>query len=129
MSIQTEQDGLTVRKVARRRAIELYRTTRFSVGAIAHDAGVSRMTLYRWLREEGIPLGRDANNEASRAREDPARISPELLGTHSYTPPPGANRIADVIDELRRQQILLVGQVAQLGGLIEALVAPAPEGA
>jgi transposase-like protein len=39
--------------------MQLYRTTNLGVGAIAREVGVSRETVYRWLRQEGVPLGRN----------------------------------------------------------------------
>jgi transposase-like protein len=88
----------------RRRAIDLYTTTSLSVTAIAADVGVSRDTLYRWLHREGISIGRNGHTERAYVpSEDLAHISDEIAG-------------------LRREQIIRIGRIARLEGLIEALL-------
>jgi transposase-like protein len=109
MSIETEQEAFAAREETKRRAIERYRTTTFSVRAIAKDAGVSLMTLYRWLHDEGVPLRRHADNDAATSSDE--------------EPPP----IHEYIVELRRRQTMLVGQVAKLEELIQSLVALNPQ--
>jgi transposase-like protein len=91
-------------KDPRRRAIDLYTTTSLSVTAIAAAVGVSRDTVYRWLHREGVSIGRNGQTE----RAD--------------VPPDEVARISDEVAELRREQIILIGRIARLEGLIEALV-------
>jgi hypothetical protein len=84
MSIEAEKKALAAKADAKRRAIELYRTTRFTARAIAKDAGVSGMTLYRWLHDEGVPLRRHADNDpAISSDEEPppsTTTSPNFAG-------------------------------------------------
>jgi transposase-like protein len=89
---------------AKRRAIDLYRTTRLSVDTIATQVGVSRMTVYRWLHRAGVSLGRDAMHD------DSGSGTQDLSG------------ITDAIADLRRQHADLLGQVGRLHGLIEVLI-------
>jgi excisionase family DNA binding protein len=88
----------------RTRALELYRTTDLSVTEIASQTRVSRDTVYRWLHQEGIAVGRTVNHiAAGRAKEQLRDVSNEIA-------------------ELRREQTALIGQVRRLEGLIEALI-------
>ena len=41
-------------ETTKQQAVELYMTTDASAQQIADECGVSRMTLYRWLREAGV---------------------------------------------------------------------------
>jgi transposase-like protein len=80
------------RDSVRRRALQLYRTTNLGVGAIAKEVGVSRETVYRWLRQEGVPLGRN------------------LIA------------VGDDMGDLRRDLTILIGQLGRLERLLEAVV-------
>jgi transposase-like protein len=101
-------DGATVSPISQRdprsQAIELYGTTDLSVVEIAAKIGVSKETVYRWLRKEGIPVGRTASNVAA-GRADERVCS-----------------CGDDINELRRDINTLIGHVRRLEGLIEAQV-------
>jgi transposase len=55
-------DVVVGRRDGRRQAAELYCTTSLSVAEIANRVGVTRASVYRWLRREGVALGRNANN-------------------------------------------------------------------
>lgn len=77
---------------ARRRAIQLYRTTNSGVGAIARETGVSRETVYRWLRQDGVPLGRNLIN------------------------------VGEDIADLRRDLTLIIAQLGRLEHLLEAIL-------
>jgi transposase-like protein len=77
---------------ARRRAIQLYRTTNLGVGAIAREVGVSRETVYRWLRQDGVPLGRNLIN------------------------------VGDDIADLRRDLTIVIAQLGRLERLLEAVL-------
>jgi transposase-like protein len=101
-------DGATVSPInppdPRSQAIELYGTTDLSVAEIAAQTGVSKETVYRWLRKERSNVARSASSEmAGRTREHMRGVS-------------------DDINELRREVTTLIGQVRRLEGLIEALV-------
>jgi transposase-like protein len=87
---------------ARRRAADLYRTTDLDVAAIAAQEGVSRLTVVRWLRREGIPLGPKVNEQpANPTRHDALRSSEDIV-------------------ELRGQLAVLIAQVGRLEELVEA---------
>jgi transposase-like protein len=65
----------------RRRALQLYRATNLGVGAIAKEVGVSRETVYRWLRQEGVPLGRNliaVGDDMADLRQDLASLMAQL---------------------------------------------------
>ena len=101
-------DGATVSPISQRdprsRAMELYGTTDLSVAEIASQTGVSKETVYRWLRKERIAIGRSVSYEmAGQAGEHMRGVSGD-------------------INELRREVTTLIGQVRRLEGLIEALV-------
>jgi transposase-like protein len=88
----------------RNRAVELYRTTDLGVAQIASETGVSRESVYRWLRKEGVAPRRPASDvTADQGAEQLHRFSDEMR-------------------ELRRDIITLVGQVRRLEGLVEALI-------
>jgi hypothetical protein len=74
------------------------------VTVIAADARVSRDTVYRWLRQDGVLIGRNGHVEQAHLSGD------------------GLSRISDELAELRREQSFLVARIARLEGLIEALV-------
>jgi transposase-like protein len=101
-------DGATVSPISQRdprsQAVELYGTTDLSVAEIATQTGVSKETVYRWLRKEGIPVGRTAISVA-------AGQAGEIICSCS-----------DDMKELRREISTLVGSVRRLEGLIEAQV-------
>jgi excisionase family DNA binding protein len=101
-------DGATVSPISQRdprsRAMELYGTTDLSVAEIASQTGVSKETVYRWLRKERIAIGRSTSSEMAD------QASEHLRG------------ISDDINELRREITTLTGHVRRLEGLIEALV-------
>ena len=60
---------------ARRLAIDLYRTTDLDVAAIAAQVGVSRLTVVRWLRREGISFGPNADKHpAAPIGQDALRV-------------------------------------------------------
>jgi transposase-like protein len=80
------------RDSVRRRALQLYRTTNLGVGAIAKEVGVSRETVYRWLRQEGVPLGRN------------------LVA------------VGDDMADLRRDLSIVIAQLGRLERLLEAVV-------
>jgi transposase-like protein len=101
-------DGATVSPInqrdPRRQAIELYGTTDLSVAEIASQTGVSKETVYRWLRKERIAIGRSGSYEmAGQASEHMRAVSED-------------------INELRREVTTLIGHVRRLEGMIEALV-------
>jgi hypothetical protein len=79
--------------------------TNLSVTAIAADVGVSRDTISRWLRREGVSVGR--NGHTGRAE-----MPSDVLAS-----------ISNEVTDLRREQTMLIGRIARLEGLIEALVA------
>lgn len=88
----------------RSQAVELYRTTDLSVAEVAAQTGVSRETVYRWLRKEGIALGRTADNVVARQAAEHIRC------------------LSDDMKEVRREVTTLIGQVRRLEGLVEALI-------
>jgi excisionase family DNA binding protein len=101
-------DYATVSPISQRdprsQAVDLYRTTDLSVAEIANQTGVSKETVYRWLRKEGLPTGRTATNVlAGQERENMCSLK-------------------DEIKELRREVATLIGQVRRLEGLTEALI-------
>jgi transposase-like protein len=97
-------DVVVGRRDGRRQAAELYCTTSLSVAEIANRVGVTRASVYRWLRREGVALGRNANNGGpTEVREHLIRFSHDLA-------------------ELRREQMTLIGQVRRLEGRIDALM-------
>jgi transposase-like protein len=102
-------DYATVSRISQRdprsQAVELYRTTELSVAEIATQTGVSRESVYRWLRHEGITVGRLASNIAA------GKAGEQMLS------------FGEEVKELRREITALMGQVRRLEGLIEALVA------
>jgi transposase-like protein len=89
---------------ARQRATNLYRTTDLDVAAIAAEVGVSRPTVYRWLRREGVSFGPNAKKHAA------AGVGHDAI------------RSNEDIAELRGQLAVLIAQVGRLEGLVEALV-------
>lgn len=101
-------DLLDAGQAARRRAIELYQTTSLTSGAIAAQVGVSRKTVYRWLRQAGVALGRNANhNVASPPNEDLSVFGEDVAA-------------------LRRDVTVIIGQLGRLEGLVAALVGGCP---
>jgi transposase-like protein len=88
----------------RTQAVELYETTDLGVADIAKHIGVSKETIYRWLRKEGITVGRTANNVFAGQAEEQMRS------------------LSDEINELRREVATLTGQIRRLEGLTEALI-------
>jgi transposase-like protein len=97
-----------VMRVARdsvqRRAIELYRTTSLGVGAIAKEVGVSRETIYRWLRQAGVPLGRSPiNHSAAPTGPQPIIGCDDIAGVRQD--------LATLIAQLGRLERLLVAVV------------------
>ena len=101
-------DGATVSPINQRdprsQAVELYGTTDLSVAEIAAKTGVSRETVYRWLRKEGIPVGRVASYIAAGQGGEPICSC------------------GDDVKELRREISTLIGHVRRLEGLVEAQV-------
>jgi transposase len=101
-------DGATVSPISqrdpRRQAVELYGTTDLSMAEIATKTGVSKETVYRWLRKERIPGGRA-----------PGSVAAGQAGEHICS-------CSDDMKELRREISTLIGQVRRLEGLIEAQV-------
>jgi transposase-like protein len=95
---------------ARRRAIELYRTTNLSVRAISREVGVSRETVYRWLHQAGVPIGRNPVNP----------VNPVNPATGQTGSDPG--RLDDDIAGIRRDLTTLMAQIARLERLVEAAV-------
>ncbi len=106
MSIATDiaVDHLVTRQEAKRRAVELYQTTSLTSAAIAAQAGVSRKTVYRWLREAGVALGRNANHDV--VARPTGNLSP----------------LSDDIAQLRRDVTVMMGQLGRLERLIATLV-------
>jgi transposase-like protein len=88
---------------SRRKATDLYRTTNLTVADISSRLDVSRATIYRWLRDEGIARGRNIKDGSVQVGEDLRRFGSDIT-------------------ELRREVTVLIGQVRRLEGLIEALV-------
>jgi transposase-like protein len=101
-------DVLDARQAARRRAVELYQTTSLTSGAIAAQVGVSRKTVYRWLREAGVALGRNANSNVAPPAHEDLRI------------------YGDELAELRRDVTVIIGQLGRLEGLMVALFGGSP---
>jgi transposase-like protein len=100
-------DRFVARQEAKRRAVELYQTTSLTSAAIAAQTGVSRKTVYRWLREAGVALGRNASND--------------VVG-----PPRGyLCALTDDIALLRQDVMVMLEQLGRLEGLVAALVASA----
>jgi transposase-like protein len=89
---------------ARRLASHLFRTTDLGVAAIASQVGVSRQTLYRWLRQDNVSFGPNTQNHPA------APIGQDAI------------RTSEDIAELRGQLSVLIAQVGRLEGLVEALV-------
>src|SRR5262249_15285623 len=90
------------REGSRRRAIELYRTTNLSVRAISREVGGSRETVYRWLHQAGVPLGRNpATPAGGQAGSEPGRLGDDIAG-------------------IRRDLTTLMAQIARLERLVEA---------
>ena len=105
MSNPTENPtGPVVTRADGRKATDLYRTTDLDVAAIAMQVGVSRMTVYRWLRREGGSFGHQARNPSE------APIGHDVL------------RSSGDVAELRRQLATLTSQVGLLEGSVEAPV-------
>jgi hypothetical protein len=93
-----------VRQEAMRQTVDLYQTTNLTSAAIAAQAGVSRKTVYRWLREAGVALGRNANHDG-------------------LSHPEGClSGLSDEIALLRQEVAVLIGQLGRLEGLVAALV-------
>lgn len=90
-----------VRQDARRRAVELYQTTNMKVRAIAAEVGVSRGTVYSWLRTDRVLRAHDPGGTANTIG-NPASVG------------------ADVA-ELRRDLTILIAQVGRMEGLLAAL--------
>jgi transposase-like protein len=88
----------------RDQAIELYQTTDLGVADIATRIGVSKETIYRWLRKEGVAVGRTASNVLAGQAEEHMRS------------------LCDEIKELQREVGTLTGQIRRLEGLTEALI-------
>jgi transposase-like protein len=98
------ENPIVPRTDARRQATDLYRTSNLSVAEIATQVGVSRETVYRWLHSDGVPLGRNANNQpAAPTGQDATRTNEDIA-------------------ELRGQLVFLIAQIGRLEGLVEALV-------
>jgi hypothetical protein len=86
----------------KRRAIELYETTDLTSGAIGAEVGVSRETVYRWLKKEGVPIRRNRIRYASnRPAQDVIRLNAAIA-------------------ELRGDILILAGEVRRLARLVEA---------
>jgi transposase-like protein len=84
----------------RRRAIELYVTTNLGVATIAKEVRVSRETIYRWLRQAGVPLGRGPmNHSAEQAGPQSIRASDDFAGVR--------HDLATLIAQLGRLERLL----------------------
>jgi transposase-like protein len=92
------------RQEAKRRAVDLYLTTSLTSAAIAAQAGVSRKTVYRWLREAGVALGRNAGNDV-------------LAPSHGQL-----KLLSEDIALLRRDVMLMIEQLTRLEQLVAALV-------
>jgi predicted DNA-binding protein YlxM (UPF0122 family) len=88
----------------RSQALELYRTTDLSVMEIASQTGVSRESVYRWLRTERIAMGRTAESIGA------GQTGEQMRG------------VSDEMKELRREISTLIGQVRRLEGLTEAMI-------
>jgi transposase-like protein len=90
----------------RQQAIKLYFTTNLGVGAIAKEVRVSRETVYRWLRQHGVPLGRGPSNPLQKR--------------------PGGQPIlaSDDIAGVRQDLGILIAQLGRLERLLEAVVRP-----
>jgi transposase-like protein len=88
----------------RHQAVELYQTTDLGVADIATHIGVSKETIYRWLRKEGIAVGRTAGSVLAGQAEEQMRA------------------LCDEIKELQREVATLTGQIRRLEGLTEALL-------
>jgi transposase-like protein len=97
-------DALVTRHEAKRQAVELYQRTSLTSGAIAAQVGVSRKTVYRWLRDAGVALGRNANSHAETRPQ--ADFSP----------------LGDQIAELRQDVTVIMEQLDRLEGLVATLV-------
>jgi transposase-like protein len=83
------------RQEAKRRAIDRYQTTNLTPGAIATELGVSRETVYRWLRTDRVSRGPGAANAAHAVDDRLTGISAEL-------------------GDLRRALMILIGQVGRV---------------
>jgi transposase-like protein len=104
ISTSNGRPRLAARPQRKRRAIELYETTNLTSDEIGREVGVSRETVYRWLRKEGVPIRRN------RIRHVTDRPAKDVI------------RLNAVIDELRGDLTILAGEVGRLTGLLEALV-------
>jgi transposase-like protein len=97
-------DALVTRQDARRQAVELYQRTSLTSGAIAAQVGVSRKTVYRWLRDAGVALGRNGNSHVDAQ------------------PQADLSMFGDQIAELRRDVTVIMEQLDRLEGLVATLV-------
>jgi transposase len=61
----------------RREAVELAKTSGKSMAAIAHELGISRETLRRWLRQSEIDAG-DREGLTTEERDELRRLRREL---------------------------------------------------
>jgi hypothetical protein len=86
-----------------------------SVTAIATDVGVSRDSVYRWLRREGVAIGRNGHAERGEVPSDGRTERADPMSDQLA-------RISDEVGEVRREQTILIGRIGRLEGLIEALI-------